>query len=96
MASTPAAAITEIVTRPVKVDGRFAEIDVSVQEDTAKVVGVVEPAGVAVTRQPWHCGFPKSEPVMVMAPPEATTLPGPLASGPTETMMVLILHRAAE
>ena len=50
----PDAAKTWIVTRPVKVAGRVAVIEVLLHEVVVNCWEVVEPAGVAVTRQPEH------------------------------------------
>ena len=53
-ASLPDAASTWMVTRPVTVAGRVAVIEVLLHAVVVNCWEVVEPAGVASTRQPLH------------------------------------------
>ena len=53
-ASLPDAARTWMVTRPVKVAGKVAAIDVLLHAVVVNCREVVEPAGVASTLQPEH------------------------------------------
>src|SRR5579862_2651157 len=92
MASVPGTAFTWMVSSPVREEGRAAEIDVLVQDETCKAVWVLDPAGVASTWQLVHW-LPKAVPVRVMAAPALTTRPGTQASGPTEKIAVPILQR---
>ena len=80
MASLPDRASTVIVSSPVKVAGRTAEIAVFVHEVICKICPVVEPAGVATTLQPIHCPL-KPNPLMVIVEPALTTSGNVLNSG---------------
>ena len=82
------------MTRPDKLAGSCAVIEVPLHEETDSVSPVVAPAGVAITLQPLQ-RKPKSAPVIVIAEPALITRPGTFARGPTEMIAVSILQRAA-
>jgi hypothetical protein len=96
MLSDPGIAFTVRVIRPVKLEGRVAVIDVLLHEVTFKTVPLVAPAGVAVTWHPLLHSPLKSDPVMIIAPPELTTRGDIVIKGPTAKMVVSILQRYAE
>ena len=69
--------MTVMVTKPEKLDGRAAVMEVLLQEAIGQVVVVVEPPGWPGPRNREHGLQPKALPVMVMLPPEVTILASP-------------------